>query len=68
MKTAWGSYCRRSRRGEKESIINGYGRASRLKIFTGTAHPALAKEISDYIGVPLESLCAEDLIMAKYRS
>ena len=26
MKTAWGSYCRRSRRGEKESIINGYGR------------------------------------------
>ena len=22
---------------------------SRLKIFTGTAHPALAKEISDYI-------------------
>ncbi len=26
---------------------------SRLKIFTGTAHPALAKEISDYIGVPL---------------
>ena len=31
---------------------------SRLKIFTGTAHPALAKEISDYIGVPLgKSLC-----------
>lgn len=31
---------------------------SKLKIFTGTAHPALAKEISDYIGVPLgKSLC-----------
>jgi ribose-phosphate pyrophosphokinase len=31
---------------------------SRLKIFTGTANPALAKEISDYIGVPLgKSLC-----------
>ena len=26
---------------------------SKLKIFTGTAHLALAKEISDYIGVPL---------------
>lgn len=25
----------------------------KLKIFTGTAHPALAKEISDYIGIPL---------------
>ena len=26
---------------------------SRLKIFSGTAHPALAQEICDYIGVPL---------------
>ena len=26
---------------------------SKLKIFTGNAHPALAKEICDYIGVPL---------------
>lgn len=58
MKTAWGSYCRRSRRGEKESIINGYGRYIETENFTGTAHPALAKEISDYIGVPLgKSLC-----------
>lgn len=31
---------------------------SKLKIFTGTAHPALAKEISDYIGVPLgKAIC-----------
>lgn len=31
---------------------------SRLKIFTGNAHPALAKEISDYIGVPLgKAIC-----------
>ena len=26
---------------------------SKLKIFTGNAHPALAQEICDYIGVPL---------------
>lgn len=31
---------------------------SRLKIFTGTAHPALAQEICDYIGVPLgKAMC-----------
>ena len=31
---------------------------SKLKIFTGTAHLALAKEISDYIGVPLgKAIC-----------
>ena len=31
---------------------------SRLKIFSGTAHPALAKEICDYIGVPLgKAMC-----------
>ena len=31
---------------------------SKLKIFTGNAHPALAKEISDYIGVPLgKAIC-----------
>ena len=31
---------------------------SRLKIFSGTAHPALAREICDYIGVPLgKAMC-----------
>lgn len=31
---------------------------SKLKIFTGNSHPALAKEISDYIGVPLgKAIC-----------
>ncbi len=31
---------------------------SRLKIFSGTAHPALAQEICDYIGVPLgKAMC-----------
>ena len=31
---------------------------SKLKIFTGSSHPALAKEISDYIGVPLgKAIC-----------
>lgn len=31
---------------------------SKLKIFTGNAHPALAREISDYIGVPLgKAIC-----------
>lgn len=31
---------------------------SKLKIFTGTAHPALAKEIADYIGIPLgKAMC-----------
>ena len=31
---------------------------SKLKIFTGNAHPALAQEIFDYIGVPLgKSVC-----------
>ncbi len=30
----------------------------KLKIFTGTAHPALAREISDYIGIPLgKAIC-----------
>ena len=29
------------------------GDTSKLKIFTGNAHPALAQEICDYIGVPL---------------
>lgn len=41
---------------------------SRLKIFTGTAHPALAKKFQIISAFRLESLCAEDLIMAKYRS
>lgn len=31
---------------------------SKLKIFTGNSHPELAKEISDYIGVPLgKAIC-----------
>ncbi len=31
---------------------------SRLKIFTGNAHPELAKEICEYIGVPLgKAIC-----------
>ncbi len=31
---------------------------SKLKIFSGTAHPVLAKEISDYIGIPLgKAMC-----------
>ncbi len=31
---------------------------SKLRIFTGNSHPALAKEISDYIGVPLgKAIC-----------
>lgn len=29
------------------------GRERRMKIFTGTAHPELAQELCDYIGVPL---------------
>ena len=33
---------------------------SKLKIFTGNSHPALAKEISDYIGVPLgKAICGK---------
>lgn len=31
---------------------------SKLKVFCGTAHPALAKEICDYIGIPLgKAMC-----------
>ena len=31
---------------------------SKLKIFSGTAHPVLAKEICDYIGIPLgKAMC-----------
>ena len=31
---------------------------SKLKVFSGTAHPALAKEICDYIGIPLgKAMC-----------
>ena len=37
---------------------------SKLKIFTGNAHPALAQEICDYIGVPL---FAAVLTMVKFR-
>lgn len=41
---------------------------SKLKIFTGTAHLALAKEISDYIESRSVKQSAAASIMEKYRS
>ena len=41
---------------------------SRLKIFTGTAIRLLQKKFQIISAFRLESLCVEDLIMAKYRS
>ncbi len=40
---------------------------SRLKIFTGNAHPELAKEICEYIGVPLEKQFVDASIMVKFK-
>lgn len=68
MKTEWGSYCRRSRRGEKESIINGYGRYIETEISQEPRIRLLQKKFQIISAFRLESLCAEDLIMAKYRS
>lgn len=68
MKTAWGVIVG-DPAGEKESIINGYGRYIETENFhRNRASGSLQKKFQIISAFRLESLCAEDLIMAKYRS
>ena len=39
----------------------------KLKIFTGNANPALAREICDYLGLPLGEAFVGRFNMAKYK-
>lgn len=40
----------------------------RLKVFTGNANPALAKEICDYLDLPLGEAFVDASTMGKYKS
>lgn len=47
--------------------MNQVGSQHRMQIVTGRTHPALAQEISDYLGVPLSPVLLEDFANGEIR-